>query len=82
VFEHVSDPGGILKTLEQVFQMTGLFSLACLTAPRKKSLKKRGPLSRFFQAAMPTQHINAFTNEFLELLAAKLDLSLCLESIF
>ncbi len=69
VFEHVSDPGGILKKLQQCLTNKGLIYLAvpdCNDA--KKFLKEEGLSNNFFKFLSPHQHINGFTNNTLRLL--------------
>lgn len=75
VFEHVSDPAGILKKLQQCLKNKGLIYLAvpdCKHA--KKILKDEGLSNNFFKLLSPHQHINGFTNKTLLLLGINANL--------
>ena len=69
VAEHVSDPGGMLKNLQECLTDSGLMYVAtpdCKNA--KKELEENGLSGAFFKYLSPHQHINGFTNSTIRLL--------------
>lgn len=72
VFEHVSNPSGILDNLQQCLSDEGYIYIATPGVEKaKKTLKKEGLSKTFFEYISPHQHINGFTNKTLKLLGVK-----------
>jgi len=69
VFEHLSNPGGVLKDLQECLSDDGYIYIATPdVGPAKKTFKKEGLSQTFFEYLSPHQHINGFTNKPLKLL--------------
>jgi len=69
VFEHVSDPLGILKDLQKSLTDDGLVYVAVPDCSAvKKVISEQGLSQDLFKLLSPHQHINAFTNSSLRLL--------------
>jgi SAM-dependent methyltransferase len=72
VFEHLSDPAGILKTLRECLTEKGIIFMAVPNCKKIKSvIKNEGLSNNLFLLLSPHQHINAFENCSLKLLAKK-----------
>jgi 2-polyprenyl-3-methyl-5-hydroxy-6-metoxy-1,4-benzoquinol methylase len=66
VFEHVSDPGGILQNLSKCLNNKGLLFMSVPdTKELKTILEKEGLSHNLFQLLSPHQHINGFNNNSL-----------------
>ena len=69
VFEHVSDPLGIVKQLKESLTDDGLIYIAVPDCTNLKPiLKEKGLSPELFRLLCPHQHINAFSNSTLQLL--------------
>lgn len=69
VFEHVSDPLTIVKQLKESLTDDGLIYIAVPDCSNiKKILSQKGLSHDLFRLLSPHQHINAFTNNTLQLL--------------
>ncbi|MBL0358092.1 MAG: class I SAM-dependent methyltransferase [Chitinophagaceae bacterium] len=76
VFEHVSDPLGIVKQLQQSLTDDGLIFIAVPDCSNvKKILGEQGLSQDLFRLVSPHQHINAFTNSTLKLLGTNAGLT-------
>jgi 2-polyprenyl-3-methyl-5-hydroxy-6-metoxy-1,4-benzoquinol methylase len=72
VFEHVSDPGGILKSLRQCLTDKGLLFMSVPNCKNvKKIVKEEGLSHKLFKLISPHQHINGFNNSSLKIFGAK-----------
>lgn len=72
VFEHLSDPLGVVKQLQQSLTDDGLIFIAVPDCtPVKQILGKQGLSHDLFRLISPHQHINGFTNSTLKLLGIK-----------
>jgi 2-polyprenyl-3-methyl-5-hydroxy-6-metoxy-1,4-benzoquinol methylase len=76
VFEHVSQPLAILKTLQQSVSKDGFVFLAVPdAADTKKILNEQGLSNDLFKLLSPHQHVNGFSNNTLKLLASNAGLT-------
>lgn len=72
VFEHVSDPGGILNSLRQCLTDDGLLFMSVPNCKDvKKILKEEGLSHKLFRLISPHQHINGFNNGSLKIFGTK-----------
>ena len=71
VLEHLSDPVAVLKRLQKCLSNKGLMYVAVPDCENVKIiLKEQGLSEKLFMYLSPHQHINAFTNSTLKVLAA------------
>ena len=69
VFEHLSDPGEVLKNLQGCLKSDGIIYVAVPDCKNVKTILKTEGLSHnLFRLISPHQHINAFNNSTLKLL--------------
>jgi len=72
VFEHLSDPLGVLLNLSQCLTNNGIIYTGVPNCKNiKRTLKRNGLSEKLFKLLSPHQHINAFNNNSLKLLGVK-----------